>query len=404
MSEYLNNLSWRQETLKRIINQLHTGRSVEEVKHELAALLAEVDPTEIATLEQALIAEGMPAMEIKRLCDVHVAVFRDALEARTTQQHLAEAGVPLPAEAFIARMKEENVLADQTLTALEKAISAGQWSEARSLLQALREHEKHYLRKENGLFPYLEKRGFSGPSTVMWAIHDDIRAGWKRLAALLDNHPDTKQVMEVFQTLAQAMRQMFYKEENILFPTAFQLLSDQEWMALASGEMITDVPGTAVQEVSALGTQAAVQPSEALIPLKVGALTAEQINLLLTHLPIDVTYVDEHDAVRFYSATRERIFDRDPAIIGRKVQQCHPPASVHRVQRILDDFRNNRRDVAEFWIQMGGPVEQGGRFIHIRYFAVRDAQGAYRGTLEVVQDITAVRKLEGEKRLLDDRE
>ncbi|MGQ9500578.1 MAG: DUF438 domain-containing protein [Anaerolineae bacterium] len=404
MSEYLNNLSWRQETLKRIINQLHTGRSVEEVKHEFAALLAEVDPTEIATLEQALIAEGMPAMEIKRLCDVHVAVFRDALEARTTQQHLAEAGVPLPAEAFIARMKEENVLADQTLTALEKAISAGQWSEARSLLQALREHEKHYLRKENGLFPYLEKRGFSGPSTVMWAIHDDIRAGWKRLAALLDNHPDTKQVMEVFQTLAQAMRQMFYKEENILFPTAFQLLSDQEWMALASGEMITDVPGTAVQEVSALGTQAAVQPSEALIPLKVGALTAEQINLLLTHLPIDVTYVDEHDAVRFYSATRERIFDRDPAIIGRKVQQCHPPASVHRVQRILDDFRNNRRDVAEFWIQMGGPVEQGGRFIHIRYFAVRDAQGAYRGTLEVVQDITAVRKLEGEKRLLDDRE
>ncbi|MCS7261269.1 MAG: DUF438 domain-containing protein [Anaerolineae bacterium] len=402
MSEYLNNLAWRKETLKRMIHQLHAGKSVEEVKQDFAALLAEIEPTEIAALEQALIAEGMPAMEIKRLCDVHVAVFREALDVHAARQRPAEADISPSAQAFIARMKAENTAAERTLVALEQAIQAGHWPEARTLLQKLHEHEQHYVHKENGLFPYLEKRGFTGPSTVMWAIHDDIRAGWKQLAALLDDHPQPDQVMPLFQQVARTMREMFYKEENILFPIALRLLTDQEWEALASGETILEKPAAPPREATIPGVQAAAPSADALIPLKIGELTVEQISLLLTHLPVDVTFVDEHDTVRFYSATRERIFDRAPAIIGRKVQQCHPPTSVHRVQRILDDFRHNRRDVAEFWIQLGGPVEQGGRFIHIRYFAVRDAHGAYRGTLEVTQDVTAIRALEGEKRLLDD--
>jgi DUF438 domain-containing protein len=402
MSEYLTNLAWRKEMLKHMIHQLHAGKSVEEVKQDFAALLAEIEPMEIAALEQALIAEGMPTMEIKRLCDVHVAVFRDALDAHATQQRLPEGGISSSAETFIARMKAENVVAERTLAALEQAIRAEQWSEARTLLQKLREHEQHYLRKENGLFPYLEKRGFTGPSTVMWAIHDDIRAGWKQLAVLLDDHPQSEQVMPLFREVARAMREMFYKEENILLPTALRLLAAQEWEALTSGEMLLDTSASPARQPYMPKVSAAAPSPDTLIPLQVGALTVEQISLLLTHLPVDVTFVDEHDTVRFYSGTRERIFARDPAIIGRKVQQCHPPTSVHRVQRILDDFRNNRRDVADFWIQMGGPVEQGGRFIHIRYFAVRDAQGAYRGTLEVTQDVTAIRALQGEKRLLDD--
>ena len=108
--------------------------------------------------------------------------------------------------------------------------------------------------------------------------------------------------------------------------------------------------------------------------------------------------MDKDDTVRFFSQTRERIFPRSPAIIGRKVQKCHPPASLHRVQQILDDFRAGLRDEAEFWIQMGA------KFIHIRYFAVRDERGEYQGTLEVTQDIARIRKLEGERRLLDKKE
>jgi hypothetical protein len=134
-----------------------------------------------------------------------------------------------------------------------------------------------------------------------------------------------------------------------------------------------------------------------LIPLNIGALSAEQIDLMLTALPVDITFVDENDEVRFFSQTRERIFPRSPAIIGRKVQNCHPPQSVDRVQRILNDFRAGERDVAEFWISMQG------MFIHIRYFALRDAAGAYRGTIEVTQNIAPLRALEGERRLLNEK-
>jgi DUF438 domain-containing protein len=234
----------------------------------------------------------------------------------------------------------------------------------------------------------------------MWAIHDDVRAGWKKLDELLAGEPDSTQVIESFEPLATAIREMFYKEENILFPAALQMLSSEEWASIHVQE-----PEFGVCYVEASKPQAATpqtvapQPvAEGLIPLQTGALTPQQIALMLTHLPVDVTFVDENDAVQFFSATKERIFPRSPAIIGRSVQKCHPPASVHRVQRILDDFREGRRDEAEFWIQMGD------KFVHIRYFAVRDEQGAYKGTVEVSQDVAPIRALEGERRLLDDGE
>ena len=132
------------------------------------------------------------------------------------------------------------------------------------------------------------------------------------------------------------------------------------------------------------------------VPLKTGALSPEQLSMMLTTLPVDIAYVDENDTVLFYSETKDRIFRRTPAVIGRKVQNCHPPASVDKVVRILEDFRTGKRDKAEFWIQMNG------KFVYISYYAVRDAQGAYRGTLEVTQDLTHLREIQGEKRLLED--
>jgi hypothetical protein len=129
--------------------------------------------------------------------------------------------------------------------------------------------------------------------------------------------------------------------------------------------------------------------------LDTGVLTAEQVDLMLTHLPVDISFVDENDTVRYYSATTGRIFPRSPGVIGRKVQNCHPPKSVDVVERILEAFRSGERDEAAFWI------ESQGKFIHIRYFAMRDKRGAYRGALEVTQDATALRALRGERRLLD---
>jgi len=410
MSEYINNRAKRKEILKNVIRQLHEGKTADEVKEEFAALLRDVGASEIAEIEQALIEEGLPEMEVKRLCDVHVAVFREALEAQRKPDTIPGH----PVYTFLA----ENGAAGRVLDGLEEALEAlkanpdaEHLERARRRLRELREYEKHYLRKENLLFPYLEKHGFSGPSSVMWAIHDDVRAGWKELDALLAAGPGddpaafSAQIDKIFGPLSTAIREMFYKEENILFPTALEMLSEGEWREIRAQE--PDVgycyvePGTQWPPEAA-PVEAVLPPREVpeavreLLHLDTGSLTAQEINLLLTHLPVDITYVDKEDTVRFFSQTRERIFPRSPAIIGRKVQKCHPPASLHRVQRILDDFRAGRRDVAEFWIQREG------QFIYIRYFAVRDEEGKYRGTLEVTQDITRIRTLQGERRLLDD--
>ena len=135
---------------------------------------------------------------------------------------------------------------------------------------------------------------------------------------------------------------------------------------------------------------------EIMIPLNTGVLTQDQIDLMLKTLPVDITFVDENDEVRYFSQTPDRLFPRTPAIIGRAVQNCHPASSVHTVQKILDDFRSGKRKVAEFWIKMGEV------FVYIRYFAMFDEAGKYRGTLEVSQEISHIQSLQGERRLLDD--
>jgi DUF438 domain-containing protein len=402
MSEFINNNTKRQEALKHVIHRLHEGEPVEQVKAEFAALLQDVGAGEIAELEQALIAEGFPESEIRRLCDVHVAVFRESLDAQP--------GPSSPSGHPVDTFRAENEAAAQVLDGLEAAIQTGDWVKAREGLRNLREYEVHYLRKENVLFPFLEKRGFTGPSSVMWAIHDDVRAGWKELDSLLGDQPDAGRVTEVFEHLASAIREMFYKEENILYPTALEKLAEEEWAAIRAQEAEIGycyvgprdewAPGEIAVSMTEPARAVTSAPGD-LLTLSTGALTLKQVNWLLTNLPVDVTYVDANDEVRFFSATKERIFPRSPAIIGRKVQKCHPPASVDKVQAIVDDFRTGRRDVAEFWIQIG-PADGGGKFIHIRYFAIRDEEGVYQGTLEVSQDVTHIRTLEGERRLLDE--
>ena len=420
MSEHIDNQTKRKETLKRVIRQLHEGRTVEEVKEEFATVLQGVGATEIAEIEQALIAEGLPETEIKRLCDVHVAVFQESLEAQVRPE--MKPGHP------VHTFRAENEAAARALDALERELDAlrrepgaAQLAQARERLEALRAYERHYVRKENILFPFLERHGFTGPSSVMWAIHDDVRAGWKAFDALLGAGPGddaaalVDRLDDVVGPLNTAIREMFTKEDNILFPTALTKLDEEEWAAIRAQEAevgyFAVTPGDEWPPEDAPDHEPTPTPSlvkaqlaaEGLLQLDTGALTAREINLLLTHLPVDITYVDAEDRVRFFSRGEERIFPRSPAIIGRKVQKCHPPASVHRVQRIVDDFRAGRRDRAEFWIQMRAAGAES-QFMHIRYFALRDAAGEYQGTLEVSQDVTQIRALEGERRLIDEGE
>lgn len=212
--------------------------------------------------------------------------------------------------------------------------------------------------------------------------------------------------MSTCLALAKMADDMVGKEEKVLHPMAVDTLSDDEWAEIRAGEgeigyaFVTGVPAwppadaAAGAGVGAAGPPAGPAAPAGLLQLTTGGLTLEQMDLMLTTLPIDFQFVDEHDQVRYYSEG-ERIFPRSPGVIGRKVQNCHPPSSVHKVQQIIDAFRAGDKSTAEFWIELGGT------FLHIRYFAVRDASGAYRGVVETVQDVTGIRALEGQRRLLD---
>jgi uncharacterized protein len=402
----------RLETLKQIVLDLHAGYPMDELKQRFANLVEDVEASEIAAMEQRLMEEGMTSAEVKRLCDVHVQVFAAALD----EHEPVSAPVGHPVDTF----QRENQALLQITTSLRKVAAAvreagdepAELTRLRPGLQAtltrLGEIERHYLRKENQLFPFLEKHAVEGPSKVMWALHDDIRAALKETRAALAAEHTVEAARGALQ-VAQMADDMVNKEEKILFPMAIDTLSDAEWAEIRAGEdeigyafLAAVPPWPAAEEAAGGGATAAeaaraaaVHPGVAgVLALKTGGLTVEQLNLMLTVLPIDVSFVDEHDTVRFYSEG-ERIFPRSPGVIGRRVQNCHPPASVHKVQQILDAFRAGEKSTAEFWIELQG------KFLHIRYFAVRDQAGAYRGVVETVQDATGIRALEGQRRLLD---
>jgi DUF438 domain-containing protein len=416
MSEYINNREQRQKVLKRLIRDLHEGRNLEQVKGEFRELLQDVSATEISQMEQALIAEGLPSEQIKELCDVHVQVFRESLDTQTppgmTPGHPVHTfRAENEAVGRVVQELKQRILQIKAAGEIESAAEPVQ--KAQETLSKLMQLDTHYLRKENVLFPYLEKHGVSGPSSVMWAIHDDVRAQLKELGRVLETYTDydlgalVAAIEQVANPLTSAITEMIYKEDNILYPMALEKLSDAEWLAITEqspevGYCLIEAPGARLR-VTEKARPSAVEgkPSEigrapSALPLETGSMTAREINLVLKNLPLDITFVDKHDTVRYFSQTEDRIFVRAPAIIGRKVQNCHPPASVHVVDRILDDFKQGRRDAAEFWIQMQG------MFVHIRYFALRDEDGEYVGTIEVTQDVRPIRELTGERRLLEE--
>jgi DUF438 domain-containing protein len=398
----------KQAALKEIIKALHAGEDMAVLKQRFSQLISGVEATEIAKMEQALMDEGLPAEEIKRLCDVHVEIFKEALE----EQDRPEPPLGHPIHTFMKENRaSEKVMSETSMLMgrIGQPPSPEAFQEHNQalgpLIERLSEIDIHYTRKENQLFPMLEAHHFTGPSQVMWSIHDDIRAGLKQAReAFAKSEPEG--TLTPLKEAIQAIRDMIYKEEHILYPASLDMLSDQEWIKVKEGEADIGfawvVPDTGwPEDIIQQPEEVPPEPAEVLkdvagaLGLDTGRMTLEQINLMLTHLPVDLTFVDEDDRVAYYSEGPERIFPRSPAIIGREVRNCHPPKSVHLVNKILDAFKSGSRDTAEFWIEMGG------KFIYIRYFAVRDADGYYRGCLEVSQDLTQIRKLEGQQRLLD---
>ena len=266
--------------------------------------------------------------------------------------------------------------------------------------------EKRFARKENQLFPYLEKHGWNGPSQGMWSFHDNLRDQIR----FLKNHNKERSfdnIRENLPFLISGIQNLLTVEDTRLFPNAMELLSKEDWEEFYEGDeemgwMLLEKPKpypAISEEYIHPGDDFTERElsfsTEDSFHLDEGYMTPDQVNLLLRFLPIDITYVDENDKVIFYNRGDNRVFPRSKGIIGREVRFCHPPKSVDMVLRIVEEFKAGTRDVAEFWFNFRGQI------IHIRYFAIRDKEKKYRGVIEMSQDITEIQKLEGEKRLLD---
>jgi len=406
MSEFINNAQKRKDLLKHMILQLHKGEAPEQVRNQLIRLLGQVPYGDVVEVEQELISEGLPQEEVLKLCDIHTVALKGTLDH--TGAKVVQPGHP------VHTFQKENQALQLEIAILEKLYdeinemkeeddTSEAFREIQIHFNALMDVDKHYQRKENLLFPYLEKYGISGPSTVMWGKHDEARELLKAAMEALElakqiNAGEARIVVElVLKPASTAISEMIYKEEEILFPMSLDKLTGNDWyeiykQSIEIGFCLYD-PTDKWQPEGVVIKKETIE-KDGRIQLPSGSMNITELTTILNTIPFDLTFVDKEDTVRFFTQGKERIFARNRAILGRKVQRCHPPSSVHIVEQILNDFKSGKQNHAAFWINMGG------RFIHIEYFALRDENNNYLGTLEVSQNLTEKRQLQGEQRLL----
>ncbi|HEX2960161.1 MAG TPA: DUF438 domain-containing protein [Ignavibacteriales bacterium] len=407
MSEIINNRQERLALLKSMILKINSGETPEAVKQEISGLLKEVPYEDVVTVEQELFSEGVDRDNMLELCDLHSEALKGIIDLSSSRKE--------PSGHPVHTFKRENQALRREISfirkifteinAMEDEAAAGElFLKLHTHYNNLMDVDKHYLRKENLLFPFLEKYKITGPSTVMWGKDDEARALLKNaLTVLPESHNitsgDGKAVIEISLAPAlAAVEEMIYKEEQILFPMAMDTLKEEEWFeVMRQSDEIGYCLFAPVDEWKPAAMENADSEFNQLkgkVNLPTGSFTLKELTAMLDTFPFDVTFVDKDDYVRFFSHGRERIFQRNKAILGRKVQFCHPPSSLSVVEKILDDLRQGRQEKAEFWINMRG------RFIFISYYAVRSETNEYLGTLEVTQDLTRLRQLEGERRIL----
>ena len=397
----------KSNAMKNIIRELHEGLSVEKAKDRFLKEIGHISSVEIAEIEQGLINEGMDPGEIQKFCNVHALLFESSLEAAVSSEESPSHPV------YLFRLENREI--EKVTGSIRELVSKKKTEdfnkfrrELAGLLQQLQGIDIHYKRKENVLFPYLEKHEFFGPSKVMWGKDDEIR---DLLRESLEHLRKLKEVDELkdfreryIQPLIEEVEGMIFKEETILFPTTLEKLRVEEWAEVFTdsselGYVFIEEPQESTDLTHDLKEALVEEPSikdAQNVSFPTGDLSLVELTCMLNALPVDITFIDREDRVRYFSESRERIFVRTKAVLGRKVQNCHPPQSVAIVERILESFKNGIRNSVDFWINLEGNL------VYIRYYAIRDSAGTYIGTLEVTQDITDIRRLEGEKRIFDE--
>ncbi|MFV0343181.1 MAG: DUF438 domain-containing protein [Anaerocolumna sp.] len=396
MSAEINNRAFRQNKLKEIITKLHEGNTVEEVQEEFASTFLGVSAEEISQAEQALIHEGLPVSEIQRLCDVHAAVFKGSIaEIHRDKDPSMTLGHPANT------LKRENRALTKVIGEIRVSLQSGQSATVLSeQLERLYQLDCHYKKKENLFFPFMEKYGITAPPKVMWGVDDEIREQIKEVRKNLTE--DVSTIKDTLEEGLHRIEEMIFKEENILLPILFDNLTKEEWKQIAEDSnefgycLIESVPQwqPTLEREDQEEKPVAENEISGSIQLPTGILEVDELVNIMNALPVDITFVDKDNRVKYFSQGKERVFPRTVSVIGRNVSNCHPPASVHIVEKIVEDLREGRKEKEDFWLHLGD------KFILISYYAVRSESGEFLGVLEVTQNIKPIQELTGEKRLV----
>ena len=392
-----------------------TGKiTLEEGRKEVAERVGKIRPFHLAFIEQTLI-EHTDEECIRENMAQKIQLFEGYMDYSRPD---------VPEDHPLSRYYQENEEMKRLLLAVEDLVQypviKNQWLE---LFDQLRKYPIHYSRKQNQLYPLLEQKGFDRPTTTMWTFDDMVRDNIRDAYNLLEAGNE-EEFIKSCKKLVFYGRDLMEKEETILYPTSYAMITAEEFEDMKEGDLeigyafftpaekrvkgttvagkSTDTSASSTPEAAGFATDLqqllskygySAGGSEKL-DVTTGKLTLEQINLIYQHLPFDISFVDENELVCFYSDTDHRIFPRSKNVIGRQVMNCHPRKSAHVVREVIDKLRSGEQDKAEFWINKPG------FFIYIIYVAVRDAEGNFRGVIEVMQDCTHIRSLEGSQTLL----
>ena len=414
--------SWKVELVKSLLKRIHEGADPESLKREFGEVLAKVSPIEIPLIEQQLVREGVPIQEILRMCDLHVALFRDYLVGRELK------GMPeghpldllLRENELILKWAEQLGVVANALANASDAEVPPLLQQLKALLSNLRAVRTHYRKVQMLLFPYLERRGIVAVPRVLWGREDQailrLRALLKRVEGELPPE-ETRAVAREAASLANELAELVFRENKILFPALWALLTEGEWAAVAEeakkiGYLVKADSEWKPKEEPVLPYQseprveegslerlppefravaAGVEPDrykltrEGDLDLGTGFLSPEEVKGVFGALPIEVTFADASDRVRFYSDGRlPPAFVRTRTILGRNLLYCHPPRLERLVKETVDALKRGEADYREFWTRIGD------RIVRVFISAVRDERGRYLGAVEVVEDFTEV--------------
>ena len=378
----------RQEKLKELMLRLHQGEKEEVIQEEFNKHFDSVSPYEIQVMERNLMQEGITYEEIMRLCKIHASLMSAKVESGEGMPDFEKEGHP------VMVLKKENLALRGAIDRIERLLQAYVSSKDEDLLKGLKrqislldQFENHYLRKEYALFPIMESKGITAPPKVMWGVHDEIREIYKNFKQAFDEQADD--VMEQFLVAKEELLEMIFKEENILIPMVAQAFHVDDWEKMAQDTpqygyciVTPEAEWKVEKKPSTIQSKEEIQETGA-IPLSTGSLSLEQLDLLLNLLPMELSFVDKDNIVKYYNEGNgeEKIFKRTKSAIGRDVINCHPPKSHAIVKQLFEQLRSGQKEKEEMWFKKED------KMIHVTYHAVRNAQGEYMGVLEYVQNI-----------------